>query len=166
MRIRLCTSLVMVTVMAIQAQVLNGDQRFPVLNQIQWGMNKEMVLSLCAANNVKVGGNDSTITFDADFFGIPSKAVVRFKDNAKRLQWLEVKFKEHPVHLPDTLASHFTRTLGGEPGRTEKEKSALLITLRMEIAVWKTTKGSVTLLVAKQNKSIFDVSLTIRPTTQ
>jgi len=166
MEIRLYALLVTVTTVAIQAQVLNGDQRFPVLNQIQWGMSKENVLDLCAANNIKPGGNDSTITFDADFFETPAKAVVRFRDNAKKLQWLEVKFKEHPKHLLDTLVSHFTRTLGGEPARTEKEKSALLFTLRMEVAMWKTAKESVTLLVAKQNDSIFDVCLTIRPMTR
>jgi hypothetical protein len=42
----------------------------------------------------------------------------------------------------------------------------LLITLRMEVAAWKSKTERITLVVGKKNKSIFDINLSIAPLAQ
>ncbi len=162
----ICAILAVMLPAIVHAQVLNGDQRLAPLNQIRWEMSKATIFRLCSAIKSNTVENDSAISFDADFFGAPARAAVRFKNSIERPRQIEVKFKKHPAGLPDTLINHFTRTLGKNPARVEKEKSALLFTLRMEIAVWKTTKETVNLIVAKNNQSIFDIYLMISPVIQ
>lgn len=146
-----------------QAQVLDGDQRFPVLNTIQWDMSRKDIHNLCAAHNIITAGNDSTLTFDSNFFSTPAKVVVRFTKNSRGPWTIEVKFLKRSEHLADTLSGYFTRKLKMAPAKANQEKSALLFTLRMEVSVWKTAKERITLLLAKRDGSVFDISLAVSP---
>jgi len=166
MRIQEISVLVVMLPALLRAQVLNGDEQFPLLNQIRWDMSRQTILNLCAAHGTNGRGNDMAVTFDARFFGADANAFVRFKNGAERPQLIDVKFKELTEKLLDTLVSHFTRVLGESPIRAEKEKSLLLITLRMEVAAWKTKTERITLVVGKKNKSIFDINLSIAPLAQ
>lgn len=163
MRMAICMAFIMALPTILHAQVLKGDDQFALLNQMRWDMSKEEVLRVCNANKTKIGGNDSTVTFDAVFFGLEAKTIARFKNKAERLEKIEVRFKEQTEKLLETLVSHFTLTTGESPVRAEKEKSLLLITMRMEIAGWKTKAEKILLMVGRRNNSIFDIYLSIAP---
>jgi len=126
-------------------------------------MNKEYLISLCAAAKVNVGGNDTTVTFESRFLGSEAKIFVRFKNKAEKPWGIDVKFKEATEKLLDTLVNHFTRTTGESPRTAAKEKNLVLITMRMEIALWKTKTENIRLLVGRQGKSIFDINLSLGP---
>jgi hypothetical protein len=145
------------------AQELKDDDQLKPLNQIRWNMSKEEVLQICNANKLRIGGSDTTVTFDAVFFGVDAKAFVRFKNKAEKPWGIDVKFKELSEKLLDTIVNHFTRITGKPPVRAEKEKSLLLVTMRMEIAAWKTNADKIMLMVGRQNKSIFDINLSFQP---
>ena len=163
MRMAICAALLIALPTILHAQVLEGDEQFPLLNQLRWDMSREKVLNICAANKANTGGNDTTVMFDARFFGAEAKTIVRFKSKPERLRGIEVKFKDLTEKLLETLVSHFTRTAGESPLKAEKEKSLLLITLRIEITAWKTKTEKIRLMVGRQNKSIIDISLSIEP---
>jgi hypothetical protein len=163
MKIAICAAFITVFSATLHAQVLNGDVRFPLLNQIRWDMSREKVLSLCTANRINVGENDTTVSFDMKVFDVEAKTLVRFKNKAEKPWLIEVKFKELTDKLVDTLVNHFTRTTGESPLRAAKEKSLLLITMRMEVAAWKTKTEKIRLLVGRQGKSIFDINLSFDP---
>jgi hypothetical protein len=163
MKIALYVVLITTLPTILQAQVLNGDERFPVVNQIRWDMSKEGILKVCSANKVTVGGNDTIVSFEVRALDAKAKAYVRFKNKAERPWVIEVKFNELTEKIVDTLINHFTRTTGESPRRAAKEKSLLLFTMRMELAVWKTKLEHIRLMVGKQGKSIFDINLSIAP---
>jgi hypothetical protein len=147
----------------LDAQVLNGDEQFPVVNQIRWDMSRDAIIKVCAANNLSTSENDTMLTFDAKFFGAEAKSVVRFKNRAQQPWGINVKFKELTEKLLESLVDHFTRTTGESPLKAEKEKNLLLITMRMEITAWKTKTEKITIMVGRRNKAIFDINLSITP---
>ena len=163
MKTGICTALSLVLPVLMQAQILDGDPRFPLVSQIRWDMNRTNIVSLCTAGKVSVGGNDSTVTFDTSVLGVPATAMVRLMKESDRPRQVEIRFKEWPESLPDSLVTHFTRATGRPPARVEKEKSVLLFTIRMEVAVWKTPREKINLIVAKRNGSTYDVYLSILP---
>jgi len=158
-----CMALLAALPTLLHAQVLKGDDQFSFLNQLRWDMSKEEVLRVCNANKTKIGGSDTTVTLDATLIGAEAKVIMRFKNKGERLEKIEVRFKEQTETLLETVVSHFTRTTGESPVRAEKEKSLLLITMRMEIAGWKTKAEKVILMVGRRNSSIFDMYLSIAP---
>lgn len=166
MRIAIYAAFIAVIPTILQAQLLNGDVRFPLLNQIRWDMSKEKVVNVCFANKANIGGNDTLITFEAKYFGVDAKTFIRFNNKAQRPSGIEVKFKELSEKLLDTLVSHFTRTTGESPVRAEKEKSLLLITVRIEVAMWKTGTEKIRLVIGRRNMSIFDLNLSFDPATR
>ena len=165
MKTAISAVLIAVLSTALRAQVLNGDDRFPFLNEIRWDMNKESLLRVCAANKLNVSRSDTMIAFNVKAFGVEARAFVRFKSKADKPWVIEVKFKELTEKLVDTLVKHFTLTTGESPLRASKEKNLILVTMRMEFAVWKTKSEHIRLVVGKQGKSIFDINLSIQPTT-
>ena len=148
---------------ALQAQVLDGDERFPFLNEIRWDMNREALLRVCAAKKVNVSRNDTMIAFNVKALDVEARAFVRFKEKADKPWGIEVKFNELTENLVDTLVNHFTLTTKESPLRASKEKNLILVTMRMEFAVWKTKSEHIRLVVGKQGKSIFDINLSIQP---
>jgi hypothetical protein len=46
-----------------------------------------------------------------------------------------------------------------------KEKSVIIMTLRMEMAVWKSSAGLVSLVTAMRDDALFDASLVLYPPT-
>lgn len=166
MKTLICAALLTSLPVILHAQLLNGDEQFPVLNQIRWDMTRETILHLCASEKLKIGGNDTTITFEAKLLGVEAKTFVRFKSKAERPWGIDVKFKELSEKLVDTLASHITRITGELPRKAAKEKNLILMTMRMEIAAWKTKTDRISLMVGRQNKSIFDINLSLMPVSQ
>lgn len=157
------TLLALVLSVVTEAQVLDGDQQFPVLNKMRWDMSRENILALCAASRITTSGNDSTITFDSEFFSAPAKVIARFREGQRRPWTIEVKFQDPKEHIPDTLVNYFTRKVGKPPANAEQKKSALLFTLRVGLSMWKTATERITLLVGRRNNSVFEVTLGIRP---
>ena len=163
MRIIIYAALITALPTILHAQILNGDDRFPLFHQIRWDMNKERVLHVCAANNVNAIETDTTVTFDMRVFDVEAKAFVRFKDKTEKPWVIEVKFKELTEKLVDTLVNHFTRTTGESPLRAAKEKSLILITMRMELVAWKTKMDKIRLIIGRRGDSIFAINLSLGP---
>lgn len=166
MRVIICAAFFALLPTTLRAQVLDGDERFPLLNQIRWDMNKERVLNICAVNKVSAGETDTTVTFDMKVLDFGAKTFVRFKDKTEKPWVIEVKFKELTEKLVDTLVYHFTRTTGESPLRAAKEKSLLLITMRMELAAWKTKAEKIRLMVGRRGDSIFAITLSLEPVSR
>lgn len=166
MRIAICAALLVSLPTILQAQVLGGDERFPVLNQIRWDMSREKILHLCASEKLNTSGNDTTVTFEAKFLGVEAKTYVRFKGKAERPWGIDVKFNELSEKLVDTLVNHFTRITGETPRKAAKEKNLVLMTMRMELAAWKTKTDKIRLIVGRRDKSIFDINLSLEPASR
>ena len=93
----------------------------------------------------------------------PTRTEIQFDQEQKRLKLVQAKFKEPTRALEDTLLRHLTKTYGADPYRTAKEKSLLIVTVRMEMAIWKSSTEVVNLITAMRGDSIFDVSLVLFP---
>jgi hypothetical protein len=145
------------------SQILNHDEDFPVLNEMRWDMSLSEARSLCEARHVLRGSSDSSVTFEMSYLGFPASAELTFDHGSGTMSHIQVKFKEPTKTIEDTLVNHFTRTCGREPVRQVKEKSLLIITIRMEAAVWKLPSAVVELVTAKRNDSIFDLHLVLLP---
>lgn len=148
----------------VQAQILNGCLRLPILQELRWGMSRAEVIAICAAHNISVQGVDSIATLDAVLFAVPTKVSMLLKGKTKRLGQVDVKFTDHNQALADTLVRQLTALIGDSPVKVEKEKNVLLFTLRMEIAMWQTKTERLALVVGKKGSSIFEIKLIIMPT--
>jgi hypothetical protein len=160
---RILMVLFVTTSSVAQEQVLSGDQQFPLLRELRWGMTRAEVVAACAARGVSVSEDDSSITLDAALFGEPTKTTMRLKGTTKRLGQVDIRFIDRSQALADTLTRRLTRFTGDSPMKVEKEKSVLLFTLRMEISVWETKTERLTLVVGKKGSSIFEIKLLVLP---
>ena len=167
MRSRYIAVIVMLIPIAAHAQLLGGNAQAPLLlHQLRWDMSKQEVLAVCSANKAQVTERDSTITFDDTFFEVRTKTIAKFRNEPLRLRSVELRFTEYPAGFQDSLINRITRFVGENPVKAEKEKSALIFTLRMEIALWRVGSERITLLVAKRSGSIFDSFATIEPASK
>ena len=162
---KILSLIVMVTLLPVfaQSQLLSGDRSFPLLREVLWGMSKAEVMASCTSNKPGTAPSDSLIVFDASFFGAPAKVFMWLTGSTRRLGKIDVKFIEPGQSLQDTLTYHLTRITGASPMKIEKEKSVLLFTLRMEVAVWKAKTERIILTAAKKGKSVFDVHFSLEP---
>lgn len=145
------------------AQILNRDPNFPVLNEMRWDMSLNEARSLCEAHHVLEGSTDSTVTLRMSYFGFPAKAEIVFDRALATMERIQVKFNDAAKAIEDSLVNHFTRTSGNAPYRQAKEKSLLIMTIKMEVAAWKLPTEIINLVTAKRNDVLFEIHLTLLP---
>ncbi len=149
----------------VKGQLLNGDTNFPVINELRWESNMGEVRALCERRHVAMTATDSAIIINAPVLGFASRTELQFTQHAKTLKLVQAKFNEPTKILADSITSHLSRMLGRGPVRTAKEKSLLIVTIRMEMAMWKSSTGLVNLVTAMRGESLFDASLVFFPPT-
>lgn len=160
-------TLMVVFAEGVRAQMLHGDPGFPVLNELKWEMSMQEVQSVCRAHRVLESANDTSIVIALSFCGFSTRTEIRFDQGLRTIKLVQARFKEPTKAMEDTLLQHLTKTFGTAPFRTAKEKSVLIVTIRMQIAVWRLATEVVNLVTAMRGDSIFDVSLVLfRPTKQ
>jgi hypothetical protein len=145
------------------AQILNRDPSFPVLNELRWEMRLNEARSLCEAHHVLEGSTDTTVIFGMSYFGFPAKAEIAFDRTLATMERIQVKFNDASNAIEDTLVNHFTRTSGNAPYRQTREKSVIIMTIKMEIAAWKLPTEIVNLITAKRNDTLFELRLSLLP---
>jgi hypothetical protein len=148
---------------AAHAQILNHDLNFPVLNEMRWGISINEVRSLCEVRHVLESSTDSTVIVGMSYFGFPARVEINFDRPLATLSRIQVKFKDPTKAIEDTLVDHFTRACGSAPYRQAKEKSLLIMTIKMEIAAWKSPTEIINLMGAKRNDVLFDLYLSLLP---
>lgn len=146
-----------------RCQVLSGDTRFPVLNEIRWEMNTDEIRSLCESRQALSSATDSVIVFTALFFGTATTTEIQIDSGTKKPRLIHVKFKEATKAIRDTLYTHFSMTRGKPLGETATEKKALIFTLRIEVAKWKTDKEMIAMTTALRDGTIMDVGFLLYP---
>jgi hypothetical protein len=148
-----------------KGQLLNGDTNFPVINELRWELTMNEVRGLCERRHVAMTATDTAIVINVPVLGYASRTELQFDQHLKTLKLVQAKFNEPTKLLADSITSHLTRMLGRDPVRTVKEKSLLIITIRMEMALWKSSTGLVNLVTAMRGESLFDASLVLFPPT-
>ncbi len=143
------------------AQILGGDQNFPVLNEIRWEMSASEIQSLCNSKWSATSSTDSTMVYNASFFGAATRTKIQFDHNSRKPRMIDIGFEQPTSAMRDTLVSYFTLTTGKPPVITTKEKSAIIFTIKFEIAAWKTGKETVGVMTAMRGTSIVGLSLVL-----
>ena len=159
-------AVILVLAATAQAQMLRGDQSFPVLNELDWKMSMQEVQDLCQKRNVLVSAKDSSIILAVSFFGFSTRTEIQFDKELRILKLVQAKFKEPTKAMEDTLLQHITKICGTPPYRTVKEKTLLIFTVRMQMAVWRSPTELVNLVTAMRGDSLFDLSLVLFPPTK
>lgn len=161
-----CGSFLLLCVaVSASGQLLNGDAHFPIINELRWESTMSEVQSLCERHGVAMTATDSAIVITLPVLGFASRTELQFDEKQKTLKLVQAKFGEPTKILADSLTSYLTRALGRGPVRTAKEKSLLIITVRMEMALWRTAAGMVNLVTATRGESLFNASLVLFPPT-
>jgi len=154
-------------VTTVRGQLLNGDTNFPILHEIQWKSSMMEVRGLCEAGNIAQTTTDSTMILIAPMLGFPARTEVQFDRELKTIKLIQVKFDEATTTLIDSVTNHFIRTMGHKPILTVKEKSLIIVTVRLEVSSWKSRTGVVSLFAGKRGDSLFSASLLMgAPTTE
>jgi hypothetical protein len=145
------------------AQMLAGDPNFPVLNEIRWEMSTSEVQNLCDSKWKATSSTDSTLVYNSSFFGAEARTKIQFDVKSKKPRIIDIGFEHANSTMRDTLVSHFTLTTGRPPIITTKEKSAIIFTIKMEVAAWKTGKETVGVMTAMRGSSVIALNLIITP---
>jgi hypothetical protein len=148
-----------------KGQLLNGDANFPIINELRWELTMSEVQSLCERHHVALTPTDSAIVITVPVLGFASRTELQFNGYSKTLKSVQAKFNDPTKLLADSITSYLTRTMGREPVRTVKEKSLLIITIRVEMALWNSSAGLVNLVTAMRGDSMIDASLVLFPPT-
>jgi hypothetical protein len=153
--------LLAITLPAAQAQVLIGDPQFSALHDVGWGMSMAEIRSLYEKNKKLIGITDSSLTLSTEFFGVSAPTEIQFHQGRRGPALIRIRFSEPSNSLADTISRHFTQFVRKAPTITTTEKKLFTISLRIEIAKWKTEKESVVLTTALRDGAIGDVGLMI-----
>jgi hypothetical protein len=157
---------VLAFVTVAKGQLLNGDANFSIISELQWGLTMNEARGLCERHHVAQTSTDSAIVITIPLLGFASRTELQFDQHSKILKSVQAKFNEPTKLLADSITNYFTRTMGRGPVRTAKEKSLLIITIRMEMALWKSSTGLINLVTAMRGGTIFDASLVLFPPTE
>jgi len=150
---------------AAKGQLLNGDTNFPIMSELQWELTMNDVRGLCERHHVVMTPADSAIVVAIPVLGFASRTELQFNGYSKTLKSVQAKFNEPTKLLVDSITSYLTRTMRREPVRTVKEKSLLIFTIRVEMALWNSSAGLVNLVTAMRGDSMIDASLVLFPPT-
>ena len=143
------------------SQVLSGDSKFPALEGVGWGMSMGEIRSLYEKTQRLLVTTDSTLTLNTEFFGVEAPTEIRFQQTKRGPAFICIKFSDPSKVLVDTINNHFTQLTRKGPTTTATEKKLFMISLRIEIAKWKTEKESIVLTTALRDGVIGDVGLII-----
>jgi hypothetical protein len=149
----------------VHAQVLAGDSRFPLLNEIRWDMKAEEIKALCESRSALLRSADSMLVFQAKFFAVPTKAKVLIDRTSHLPRMVDVSFESPTEATRDTLIDHFTKSAGKPPFLTTKEKSALIFTIKMEVASWRNEKEMISVMTMMRGSTILAISMLISKAT-
>jgi hypothetical protein len=147
----------------VVAQMLNRDPNFPVLNEIRWDMRTNEIESLCGNRWKETSSTDSSMVYSSSFFGAATKTVIQIDPKSKQPRMINICFEEATDAMRDTLLNYFTLITGKSPVITTKEKSAIVFTLKLEMALWKLAKETVGVMTAMRGSSIVALSLILTP---
>jgi len=148
-----------------RAQLLNGDANFPILNEIRWESKMNEVRTICERRHAAESSTDSAIVISVPMLGFKARTEMKFDQGLKTLKSVQVKYNDCTKILVDSLTSHLTLMLKHAPFRTVKEKSVIIMTIRMEMATWRSSAGLVNLVTATRDNTLFDASLVLYPPT-
>jgi hypothetical protein len=146
---------------AAQPEVLAGDPQFSALSGVGWGMSLGEIRSLHEKNQKLMGTTDNSLTLNTVFFGVPAPTDIQFQQTGQGPAFIRIKFSEPSKALIDTISNHFTQFTRKGPATTVTEKKLFTISLRIEVAKWKTEKESIVLTTALRDGVIDDVGLII-----
>jgi hypothetical protein len=149
----------------VAAQVLGGDPNFPLLNEIRWDNKIDKIKRLCESRKIPLRITDSTLAFQTKFFEASTRTKVQFDRTSQFPQMLEIAFEEATSVIHDTLINYFTRKIGKPPLVTTKEKSAIIFTIKMELASWRVGDEVVNVMTMMQGSEILGVNLLISKAT-
>jgi len=156
-----CWLMLVCSVPAVRSQVLPGDPQFSVLHVVGWGMSMGEIRSVYEKTQKLVDGTDSSLTLNTEYFGVPALTEFRFQHTRRGPAFIRIKFSEPSKNLVDTINRHFTQFVKKSPTTSATEKKLFTISLRIEVARWKTDKESVVLTTALRDGVIGDVGLII-----
>jgi hypothetical protein len=145
----------------LQAQILAGDPRFSIVNEIQWDMNKENIKNLLEERHIQFRINDSMLVFQTRFFENSAGTKIQFEPGSQTPSTINIGFNDATQVMQDTLLKHFTTTTGKKPILTTKEKSALIFTVKMEVATWKISEDVVSIMTMRAGGSMLGLSVLI-----
>ncbi len=146
-----------------QGQLLRGNTNFPILKDLQWESTLADVQKTCNDQRVPLSITDTNATFELPMLGFAARTEVAFDRSTQRISQFYVRFSESTQVLVDSISNYFTRLCKHEPYRASKEKSLLIITFRMDLAVWKTQTDAVTLITARRGDTYVSAYLRIAP---
>jgi hypothetical protein len=144
-----------------QAQLLAGDSRFPIINEIRWETTRGDITKICEKQGLPIHTTDSTLVFQVKVFDKPTKTKIQFEPSTQTPFMVSVVFDESTEPMRDTLINHFTTTAGKKPVFTTKEKSAVIFTMKMELASWKIGGDLVSIMTMKGGGSMLGLSVLI-----
>lgn len=147
----------------LNAQVLNGDSRFPQLCEIRWEMDATEIHEVCRNQWQLMGNTDSTVAYKASFFGVTTRIRFHLERKERKPSVIEVGFEQPTKAIRDTLVNHFTRTTGRAPLINTKEKSAIIFTVKAEFASWRMGKDLVSVISMMRGDAILGLNLLIKP---
>jgi len=147
------------------SQLLKGDENFPIIQELRWGLSMDEVRTLCAQRQVSITSTDSAMFVTVPILGFASRTELHFSEHPKTLNRVQARLNQPTKGAADSITNYLSRKFGANPFRTVKEKSVLIITLRMEIASWRLADGLVNVVTAMRGDSIFDASLVLIPPT-
>jgi len=145
------------------SQLLGGDPDFPVLNEIRWEMNASEIQGLCKDRWKLTRSTDTTIAYSVSFFGSASRVKIQIDVKSRKPRLIDIGFEEATMAMRDTLVYHFTRMAGKPPVITTKEKSAIIFTIKLETAFWKTSNETTAVMTGLRGSSVIAVSLILTP---
>lgn len=108
----LLSFIILSTTTAVRCQVLNGGSQFPLLNEIQWGMDLDQVRGALEKQGRSVKVIDTVIVFSASAFGADATTKVWFEGHSRKLWLIETKFNEPTKAIRDSLIDYFSKILG------------------------------------------------------
>ncbi len=149
----------------VVAQVLGGDPNFPVLNDIHWEMNSSEIQGLCKDRWKATRTTDSTLVYSASFFGNASRVKIQIDMKSKKPRMIDIGFEEATTAMRDTLVNYLTRITGKPPVITTKEKSAIIFTIKLAMAIWKTANETTAVMTGMRGSSVVALSLILTPTS-
>ncbi|MEK6755862.1 MAG: hypothetical protein AABZ02_06900 [Bacteroidota bacterium] len=159
---RALTSLIILSVTTVvRSQVLNGGLQFPLLNEIEWGMDLDQVRGALEKQGRSVKVIDTVIVLSASSFGAEATTKVWFGGHSRKLWFIETKFNEPTKAIRDSLVDYFSKLLGKPHQHTTNEQKTLFLTLNVEVVKWKTKASVLAVTIAWRGRDILNAGLLV-----
>ena len=162
----LAIALAMALAPTVSAQMLRGDKDFPVLNQLNWKMSMQEAQDICRKQGVAASVKDSMVVLEVSFFGSSTRTEIQFDRDLQKIKRVQAKFRDATKALEDTLGQRLTAICGMAPYKTTKEKNLLIVTLRIQMAIWRSPTEIVSLVTGSKGEDLMDLSLVLVPPTK